>query len=156
MKKSRAPVVPRLHQANHFASNVIAISVAPRWVELILKGHKTVELRRRGPGRDTVGARMLIYATRPWSALVATCIISKIRISTPKELWTEVGSACGCSHQEFFDYFADLSQATAVEIRGIRELKAIGLDTLARQYDWRPPVSWCRVPTTSKLLATFG
>ena len=68
MKKSRAPVIPR--KANHFASNVIAISIAPRWVELILKGHKTVEA---SAPRTWSGLRGREDADLRYTTLVSAC-----------------------------------------------------------------------------------
>jgi predicted transcriptional regulator len=132
--------------------NVIAVSVAPRWVDMILSGRKTVELRRRGPGPECTGSRMLIYATRPRSALVATCTIAEVSVESPEHLWVETGRESGCTRDEFFAYFAYASRGTALRLEDIASIKGIPLYDLIHRFGWRPPVSWCWIARGSKLL----
>jgi predicted transcriptional regulator len=136
--------------ANHWneMNDVIAVSIAPHWVEMILDKRQTFELRRRGPGPKYVGARMLIYATRPLSALVAVCVIKKIKVATSECLWTEVGEKTGCTWPQFQAYFSGRSQGVAIEMTDVRKLEAVPLKRLMDEFNWRPPVSWCRVPDT--------
>jgi predicted transcriptional regulator len=133
--------------------NTIALSIAPRWVEMILDKRKTFELRRRGPSPRYVGARMLIYATKPWSSLVAICVVKEIRISSPKSLWAEVGEKTGCTFAQFQAYFTGTLQGVAIEMNDVRRIEVVPLASLTNEFNWRPPVSWCRVPEASKLIS---
>jgi predicted transcriptional regulator len=135
--------------------DTIAISIAPCWVEMILDKRKTFELRRRGPSPSYVGARMLIYATRPWSSLVAMCVIKEIRIANPDALWGEVGERTGCTLTQFRTYFTGTLQGVAIEMSDVRQIEVVSLENLMNEFNWRPPVSWCRVPNTSKLVSVL-
>jgi|SRR5271170_4869192 predicted transcriptional regulator len=134
----------------------IAFSIAPQWVQMILEGRKAVELRRRGPGVEHIGATALIYATRPWSAVVATGLIRNIRMKPPKALWMELGEQTGCTWAEFSDYFVGVSRGAAIELGKIHRIKELPLHRLKEEFGWRPPISWCRVSRTSKLASSLG
>lgn len=129
----------------------IAVSIAPRWVTMIMTGRKSVELRRRGPTTSCIGSHMLIYATRPRSAIVARCRIIDVTIDSPINLWKKLGERSGCSRAEFLDYFADLVVGTAIHLGQISSVEAVGLDELRSEFGWHPPVSWCRIDEESKL-----
>lgn len=48
----------------------ILLPIAPRWAELILRGAKTAEIRRRIPADGAAGRTAALYATSPVSAVV--------------------------------------------------------------------------------------
>jgi len=94
---------------------------------------------------------MIIYATRPLSALVGACVVSGHRNGTPKKLWEEIGQRSGCTYEEFFAYFSGAKHGVALEIDSVHEIETIGIEALLRRFNWRPPVSWCRVQPKSPL-----
>jgi predicted transcriptional regulator len=96
---------------------------------------------------------MLIYATRPRSALVAACRIAEIKVGSPECLWAQTRQDAGCTEDEFFKYFADVSSGTALKLSDVSSIENIPLCELRRRFQWRPPISWCGVPSDSKLLA---
>jgi predicted transcriptional regulator len=100
----------------------VLISIHPRFVEQILTGSKTVELRRRPP-RVSPGTPVLIYATRPESKVVGRFKIGK-NLSKPREqLWRHVRESAGVSKGEYDSYFADAAEAHAIEIRAPQRLR---------------------------------
>jgi hypothetical protein len=52
---------------------------------------------------------------------------------------------------EFFDYFAGASVGSALHLANVTPVEEISLQCLLLEFGWRPPVSWCRVPSKSKL-----
>jgi predicted transcriptional regulator len=120
----------------------IVLSVAPRWINLLLSGQKTIELRRRGPPDVYARSRILLYATKPVSAIVATCEADGIIRSSPNELWDSLGRESGCSEAEFFEYFSGLSLGSAIRIVNVKKIPAVHLQTLKTRCGWHPPVAW--------------
>ncbi len=56
---------------------MLFLSIHPRYVEAILDGRKTVELRKRMP-RAEIGTQLVIYASMPKCAVVASAVIDRI------------------------------------------------------------------------------
>jgi predicted transcriptional regulator len=48
----------------------LLVSVRPEFASKIANGEKTVELRRRFPRDMVIGARVLIYSSRPVAAII--------------------------------------------------------------------------------------
>jgi predicted transcriptional regulator len=125
----------------------IVLSIAPRWVDLILSGRKTVELRRRGPRDIGVHRNIVIYATKPVCAIVAVGAISEVIKGSPDNLWDAIGPTSGCTKSEFFEYFGKVTAGTAMRLVEVRSIPAIGLSLLRSQLGWHPPVSWMSAGT---------
>ena len=73
------------------SGRLMLLSIHPVYVEQILTGTKTVELRRTRPD-VAPGQPVVIYATTPAAALVATCRIDRVEIDSPQAIWTSSGS----------------------------------------------------------------
>ena len=69
------------------SSNAIVLSIRPQFADKILKGTKTVELRRVYPRRIGKGDRGLIYASSPVKSLVGGFEIARIVEKPLNELW---------------------------------------------------------------------
>jgi predicted transcriptional regulator len=133
--------------------SVIVMSIKPKWVEMILRVNKSVELRRRGPSKKFIGTHAYIYATSPKSCIVARCVIADITIDTPERLWQQVGTVSGCTQSEFSDYFKNAAMGTALHLASVEELDEIPLNVLKGQFSWHPPMSWCQVRDDSELIS---
>ncbi|WP_432807309.1 ASCH domain-containing protein [Microvirga terrae] len=122
------------------------LSIHPRWVELILSGKKTIELRRRGINPRHIGAEVIIYETSPTSAFVATCRITEILQAPLKELWTLAGKASAVPEDLFHRYFADLQSGFGLRLEAARRLpEPVLLEAMRKRAKWHPPVSWCTI-----------
>src|SRR6185312_8084882 len=97
------------------------ISIHPRHAKAIIDGTKTVELRRARP-LVRLDEPVLIYATAPTSAILATCRIGSIEAAPPAEIWNRHHRRVGITRSEFDRYFAGRSEAVALSIEDVAAL----------------------------------
>lgn len=127
----------------------LLLSIRPVFVERLLQGTKTVELRRVRP-KVQEGQSVLLYASSPEKALVGTAVVEAVTTDTPKAIWGRLEGRTGVSHEEFFAYFAGATRAVAIQVRDVLRFKArIPLSEMRRRWPWlRPPQSFCFVTLT--------
>ena len=126
---------------------VVILSIHPRWVQLILSGEKTIELRRRGLPARHLGGEVVIYETRPTAALVATCKITEVIRCSPEDLWSQVGDASAVPRNLFDHYFDGCKIGFGLKINAVSPLpKAVPLTLLREKLGWHPPVYWGTLP----------
>jgi predicted transcriptional regulator len=123
--------------------STIVMSIAPKWVEMIKSGQKKFELRRRAP-KEIGRCDLLIYATKPISAVVAVGKIVSVLRGRPNTLWCDIGQFSGCTEEEFFKYFDGVVNGAAMQLSEIRSIPPISVTTLRTKLRWHPPVSWMR------------
>jgi predicted transcriptional regulator len=104
----------------------LVMSIQPRFIESVLSGIKTVEIRRRFSDR-WVGRRVALYASRPNASLVGEAEIGEVVSGAPDWIWERLGRDVGCSKDEFDRY-----------VRGAARVYAISLEDVKR---YSPPVS---------------
>ena len=119
------------------------LSVRPTFAERILRGTKTVELRRVRPD-VTKGQWVLLYASSPVRALIGFAIVESVSVAPPNEMWIEAERFAGVSNDEFVRYFAGAATAVAIRLRKVRRLElAIPLSEIRRRWPWlHPPQSF--------------
>ena len=118
-------------------------SIRPRYVEDILSGSKTVELRRRQP-KLSKGDLCLLYASSPVCAVEGFCRVEGILADTPERLWPLVRHSSGVTRTEFLDYFRGATEAVAISLTQVQSLECpIPLQEM-REVDpgFRPPQSY--------------
>jgi predicted transcriptional regulator len=121
----------------------LIFSIAPKWIDEILHGRKTVELRRRPPTLAHV-TRAYLYETSPSCRIRVRCWVGPVISQPPAVLWDRVGKQSCISKMQFDDYFLGLNLAHAIVIDRVEDL---GLElTLARLRlsGFSPPQAWCR------------
>ncbi len=121
---------------------MLLLSIRPRFVNSILAGQKTFELRRRQPRLNVKEA--LVYATSPRMEFVARFRIAKVTHAPLKTLWQLVGDAACVSRSEFDAYYSGLDFGTAIHISDVIELhRPVTLDQVrAVIQDFHPPQSF--------------
>lgn len=92
---------------------MLLLSIHSRYVEKIVRGEKTVELRRHRP-RLSVGERIAVYATAPRKALVGMVTVVDVQVAAPDELWPSVSQVSGISRQQYNDYFSGSRRAVGI------------------------------------------
>ncbi len=119
------------------------ISVRPHFAELLLRGGKTVELRRSQPA-VSAGALVLLYASSPLRALVGTGVVLEISAASRNDIWTRLGPLTGLSRGEYDRYFHGAESAVAISLRDLRRLeRPVPLPELREGRSWfRPPQSF--------------
>lgn len=135
----------------------LIISIKPKYVDRILSGQKTVELRKRS-ARIRPGTRVLIYSTSPRCAVVGEARISFREQLPIDELWLRHGADAAVDSTEFDDYYAEADEGVALGLEEVlRYPQAVPLDTLRNADDgFRPPQSYMRTPAfIERLIASL-
>ena len=127
---------------------MLLLSIHPRYVDLILAGDKTVELRRRRPRIKSGPA--LIYATAPRMELVAAFHIERVIVGPLGMLWKSVQDRVGVSRAEFNRYYQGLAAGVGIEIANVREFGPYSLDELRTAWEgFHPPQGFRYVDSAS-------
>ena len=92
-------------------NNLLIISVKPEYARKILKGEKTIELRKCAPKRVGKDGYILIYVTAPVKELWGIYKIENIIKENPNTLWEKFGKQTGITKQEYNDYFKENKNA---------------------------------------------
>jgi predicted transcriptional regulator len=126
------------------AGNAIVVSIAPQWLQAIVAGTKTIELRRRAP-RLHAAVTAYLYETSPGRQLRAVCSMGPVLTAPLSELWDIVGGQSGVSRSVFDAYFDGLVVGQALPISSVKEFaNPIPLSVLRERVNFRAPQSWCR------------
>jgi len=120
------------------ASDAI-ISIRPGYVDAILDGTKTIELRRRVPELSS-GTRLWIYATRPTAAVVGVATVSDISRARPNTIWRKHRDKAGIDYASFMEYFRGAQEAVAILLATVKRVGPITIEELRQVRDrFHPP-----------------
>ncbi len=131
-------------QHNH----LLLISVKKEYATKILKGEKTIELRKCAPKRVGKDGHILIYVTAPTKELWGVYKIENIIKETPSTLWKNFGEQIGITKQEFDDYYKENKKAFGIQLLKIKILTehSIKLDNLKNVIpNFMPPQTYSYV-----------
>jgi predicted transcriptional regulator/DNA-binding XRE family transcriptional regulator len=121
----------------------VVFSVKPEYSEKIIKGVKTVELRRRFPSRVPAGTVALIYATTPRQALTGIAQIERVINSSVTGLWKYFAREACVTREEFRSYFSGIENGVAIKLCRARALRRVlELDELRERFNFEPPQSF--------------
>lgn len=124
-------------------SDVIVLSIRPGFVDRILAGVKTVELRRKFPRRQQ-RATILLYSTAPVQAIVARAVLEEVCHLALANLWQRFSHAAAVTRDEFEGYFLGVETGCALRLSNVCPLsKPLHLKDLMRRFDFSPPQSFC-------------
>jgi len=127
----------------HNVSKSIVISIQPQFVEMILSGVKTVELRKLLPANLQPKTKLVIYSSSPVKAIVAIALVKKLEIMPPDELWQQCGKQTGTSPAAFQEYFKGKDKGYGLFLEQAEKLKnPITLDELREKINFTPPQSY--------------
>ena len=121
----------------------ILMSVRPEYAERILRGEKTVELRRVRP-RISNGDVIVMYVSSPKREIRALLEVEEVLQGHPSALWTAVGDSAGVTAQEYDEYFKGAATGIGISLRVVEHLKEpVTLEELrAMSPGFRPPQSY--------------
>jgi predicted transcriptional regulator len=100
----------------------ILISVKPAYVNKMIRGCKTVELRRRSLP-VSAGTRIWIYSTLPIGNLTALGIVSSVHYCSPAYIWKKFGPKTGICNSDFTAYFAGVELGCVIVFERIISLQ---------------------------------
>lgn len=107
----------------------VLISLKPEYFELIRRGEKTIELRRKFPNLSA-GTIAVIYASAPLSAVVGFMRVEGMLCATPQELWAEVADRAGISLEKYEKYYSGAREARGLMVEGLCPVHPISLARL--------------------------
>ena len=121
-------------------------AIKPHYATMILRGTKTVELRRCRPSLQP-GDIILLYASSPVRALWGWSRVERLCEASPPELWPVVREHVGLPRGEFDSYYAGATKAVAIFLCDVVRLaQPLALETIrARMPGFRVPQSFCYV-----------
>lgn len=106
------------------------ISVNPKYVQLILCGEKSIEIRNR-PVNLAPGTHLWIYSTLPRGCLEAVARVKLIEFDSPSIIWKHYSNMIGISQKAFLSYVNGSSEISAIFLQHVRSLKpSLTLDDL--------------------------
>ncbi|MEC3905539.1 ASCH domain-containing protein [Tamlana sp. 2201CG12-4] len=114
------------------SKDLLIISVKPEYARKILKGEKTIELRKCAPKKAGKDDYILIYVTAPVKELWGIYKIENIIKEKPITLWENFGEKTGITKQEFNNYFKENKNAFGIQLQEVKNLfkHSIKLDNL--------------------------
>ncbi|MDE2110425.1 MAG: helix-turn-helix domain-containing protein [Alphaproteobacteria bacterium] len=125
----------------------LVLSIKPKYSGKIVKGEKTVELRRRFPSTVQPGTIVLIYETSPTRALTGVAEIADVIEGPTNAIWKQFSDQMGIERDDFDDYFAGTRNGFAIKLRGARRLSRIlELQELRDRFSFEPPQSFLYAP----------
>jgi predicted transcriptional regulator len=131
---------------------IVLLSIKPHYADLIARGEKRAEFRRRFPKNFTAG-RATFYVTAPTQSITLIARIGEVRRATPATLWREFHQTGGTPKAAFDAYFTNATSGVALILETVETLaKPIPLtDPRLTAIDFRPPQSLTVLPHDSPL-----
>jgi predicted transcriptional regulator len=109
---------------------LLLLAIHPRFARMILRGEKTVELRRRAPNRPA-GYWIALYSTSPEKALIGLVRAAEVLIDTPEALWQLVKDGCGVGKDDYRRYYSGANRAVGIRLSDpIEFVEPLHLDNL--------------------------
>ena len=121
----------------------LLFSLKPQYADLVFKGLKHAELRRRITP-DMKDRDVFIYVSSPVRQLRGGFRVGHVWQGSPKDVWKEVSELAGVKKRDFYNYYAGRTVAYALRITGVWEYAyPASLDTLrSRLPRFVVPQSW--------------
>lgn len=143
--------MPRLN-----CSNTYVLSIRPTYIDRILMGLKTIELRRRFP-KATGVSTVLLYATSPVQAIVGHATLEEVSHLSLHTLWRKFSKAASVTREEFDKYFQGVEHGCALHLTKVRALSnPLHLTDLTKKFEFSPPQSYCYSKEPLAVLAAHG
>ncbi|MBF0495682.1 MAG: ASCH domain-containing protein [Deltaproteobacteria bacterium] len=90
----------------------VLVSIRQPYVDLILHGRKTVELRRRAFSR--LVDLLFIYVPRPVQRIAAYASVRQMDKDTPENIWFRYHQTVGVNRDEYLAYYTGSESAVAI------------------------------------------
>lgn len=125
------------------AMKPLLLSLKPCYANLIFRGHKETELRRR-INQFIRDWDVFIYVSSPVRQLRGGFRVGRVWHGPPEDVWKRVSRSVGVDKKDFDAYYAGRNIAYALKITGVWEYKnPADLDTLKKRLpNFVVPQSW--------------
>ena len=131
----------------------LLLSIHPKYATGIIKGQKTIELRRRFPlFKEEDEKKIFIYACSPISKIIGECELKEVKKIPIKQLWKTSGNLAMIDWISFQEYFENCNFGFALYLKNpIKYKKPVCLRRVLG-IEVRPPQSY-RYITNNNLVA---
>lgn len=102
--------------------NDIMISIHPEYVQKILSGEKTIELRRRAINIPPK-TKIWIYSTRPCGKIIANALLKKIEVMSPANAWKTHQKAMCIKKESYKNYTESLDFVYLFHLINIKRMR---------------------------------
>lgn len=121
----------------------VLISVKPQFSQLIAKGKKTVELRKKVPA-NLSGRKVYVYSTCPDARIIGFFEAKDVESLPIVDLWERVRAFAGMKREDFFAYYAEKEEGYAIFFHEFIKLETpVTLKTLReRKPGFVPPQNY--------------
>ncbi|MBO9997947.1 MAG: ASCH domain-containing protein [Cyanobacteria bacterium SID2] len=131
---------------------VLLLSIKPQYVQKILDGQKTIELRKTRP-KIQKGDFILVYESSPSKSLIGWFEVQGIICESPKKLWDKVKNKAGVTKEEFDAYYQKSTLGVGICINSIHCIK-MSLEDVRKQWNqFKPPQNFHYLKEEEILLA---
>ncbi len=133
------------------------ISIKPKYVNMILSGDKSIEIRNR-PVKLQQGTRLWIYSTLPRGCVEAVAVVHSIEFDAPSMIWKHYSDRIGVSRSTFLTYVNGAKQVSAIFLKGAsRLLPSLTLSDLRSEIEgFNPPQFLKRIRSASAFFNLLG
>ena len=133
----------------------ILISIKPKYVEAILRGEKTVELRRRCL-RVPEGTRVWVYSTLPDAKVRAVARIEQLDESSPENVWHANESKMFLTKTEYDEYIRGCLTVCVIHLADVQQLSTpLSLESMRTFNNLPPPQFFKFLDSNSVLVQRF-
>ena len=118
----------------------IILSIKPRYMEKILSGEKTVEIRSRKMNISP-NTKIWLYSTTPDKSIVGYVSVIDYVYGNREEIWTNYRTATAINEDEYIHYTKNQEKVSAIIFGEVQELEEkISLTTLRSHFKgFQPP-----------------
>lgn len=128
--------------------NDILISIRPEYVDQILEGYKTVELRRRFTEEVDQNTRLFIYSSNPVGAIVGSAKIDKVTRLSVKQIWKKFRKEACIERAAFDNYFYGIQFGFVLSLGKVTPLaETVDREDILDRWGIRPPQSYMYLST---------
>lgn len=127
-------------------TRAVLFSIKPEYADLIERGHKRVEFRRKCSA-NLNSSLIFFYVTSPVREVRCVARIAQTIKSRPSQLWSQFKDEGGIGHKAFCKYFEGATEGTALVLSDVQSLKRpLSLAELRmHQAGFTPPQSYALV-----------
>jgi predicted transcriptional regulator len=135
----------------------VLISIKPEYVQMILSGDKSVEIRNR-PVKLQPGTLLWIYSTLPKGCLEAVAVVHSTEFDAPSVIWKRHYNRIGVSWNVFLRYVNGSAHVSAIFLKDVARLvPSLTLHDLRSEIEgFNPPQFLRRIDCASPLFNLLG
>jgi predicted transcriptional regulator len=101
--------------------NNALISIKPIYVNKLIEGEKTVEIRNRHINL-LPDSRLWIYSTLPKACIQATVRVERVEVGTPTSIWCQYKDSIGVSKERYYHYINGSRSVAAIVMNNVWKL----------------------------------